>query len=308
MTTRDTEARRTLRLLLCCVVVVLLVPAGARAQDEDRGCLECHEDLLEGKVVHDPVGEGDCEMCHEGDAEEHEFTLPEPIGEACSMCHEIGSASGAVHGPVKVGKCTACHNPHASDHEKLLLAEGEKLCWRCHGRTQKRVGRQGVVENIRKVIAEASTPHEALEMGCGECHPPHDSEEQGLFAMPFPEGPYAKGFDGSYELCMACHDESLITEAQSTETGFRDGEKNLHTVHVVREKSRSCAICHSPHGGGDHLLRKQVRFGQWLLPIGYQATDNGGTCTTACHEARGYDRTLQPPVGESGENEQPQEQ
>ncbi|MDQ7005853.1 MAG: cytochrome c3 family protein [Acidobacteriota bacterium] len=304
MTTRTTERRVALVLSLLLVGVVLSVTPSGAEEGDAQSCLECHEDMIAAKVVHDPAGEGSCDICHEGDAEEHDFTLPDPVGEACSMCHDIGGASGAVHGPVKAGQCTACHNPHASEQEKLLLAEGEALCWRCHGRTQKREGRQGVVENIRKVIAEAAVSHDALEMGCQECHPAHDSEEQGLFTMSFPAGPYARGFDGSYDLCMACHDESLIVDPQSLETGFRDGEKNLHTVHVVREKSRSCALCHSPHGGGDHLLRKDVRFGQWLLPIGYEPSETGGTCTTACHETRVYDRSVPPPVLDSGSNEQ----
>jgi hypothetical protein len=39
-----------------------------------------------------------------------------------------------------------------------------------------------------------------------------------------------------------------------------------------------------------HLLAQEVPFGQWQLPIGFHATENGGTCASGCHRVYRYDR------------------
>ena len=254
----------------------------------EGSCLECHGDLAQGKLVHSPVQDESCDMCHEAEGDRHQFTLPEPIAEACTNCHDDpAEAEGHVHGPVSAGRCTSCHDPHHSEFESLLRAERPDLCWLCHGRSIRRDD-QPAVRNIRKELSEATVVHDAVEMGCDGCHPAHASERAGLFTESFPAGPYARGFEESYELCFECHDSDPILDPNSTETGFRDGTRNLHAVHVARPKSRSCALCHSPHGGGPHLLRESAPFGHWELPIGYEAQEGGGKCATACHVTRVY--------------------
>jgi hypothetical protein len=88
-----------------------------------------------------------------------------------------------------------------------------------------------------------------------------------------------------------------VTEATTTRTRFRDGDRNLHFVHTNREKGRACGICHTAHGS---LLPRQMRAavafgpGGWELPIGFSLTPEGGTCLNGCHREIGYDNR-QPP-------------
>lgn len=304
---RATEPRRgsggagaSVRPGAAVLVVVAALAAGGSVRAQERrpppdagegNCLTsgCHGDLAEGRVIHAPVELESCEACHDATGEGHRFATPDPVAEACLMCHDDpASAGGHVHGPVAAGDCTACHDPHHAPREKLLRDDLPALCWRCHARVQTWDGRRAV-RDVKGEIDRAETVHDAVELGCDTCHPPHASGRAGLFTESFPAGPYAAGIRGNYDLCFSCHDESLVDPAAS-DTGFRDGEKNLHAVHVNREKSRRCAFCHSPHGGGLHLIRETTPFGTWDLPIGFTALADGGRCATACHEPREYHR------------------
>ncbi|RMG44589.1 MAG: hypothetical protein D6718_09695 [Acidobacteria bacterium] len=282
-----------------CVAAFLLAaawPAAAQqaAPPPDAGegnCLTsgCHANLAEGAVVHMPVEDEACDLCHTPRATGHAFDTPDPIGETCLGCHDdpAGGMTGHVHGPVAAGRCTGCHDPHRSDRGKLLRADSPELCWRCHGRVQTWEGRRPV-RNVKEEIETAELPHGAVDAGCDTCHPPHASDYGRLVTDAFPDGPYARGAEGSYALCFACHDETMLEEG--ADTGFRNEQKNLHRVHVAREKSRSCALCHSPHGGAAHLIRSRAPFGQWDLPIDYEPLADGGRCAVACHEQREYHR------------------
>lgn len=163
--------------------------------------------------------------------------------------------------------------------------------------------------NVKKEIDTAGTVHPAAEMGCSGCHPPHRSDLARLFTRSFPAGPYAFGAEGAYELCAECHDLDSLLGDDSSATGFRDDRINLHRVHVAREKSRSCALCHSAHGAGEHLLRPTTPFGEWDLPVGWSAIEGGGACVSGCHERREYlrDVPLEPPgdLPASGGDQEP---
>ena len=104
-------------------------------------------------------------------------------------------------------------------------------------------------------------------------------------------------FDKSkYELCFRCHESTLVTEERTrTLTGFRDGERNLHFVHVDKvPRGRTCGLCHQMHAS---KLPKQiavtVRFGDWDLPIGFNKTENGGSCSPGCHSPKNYERNAE---------------
>jgi len=317
--TRSATDRTAARLVpLLAILLALAAPAlapGTSAQDEEGetspSCTDadCHGDLASGEGVHPPVAEGMCEMCHEGSAEDHDFRLPDPIANACVNCHDDPreGEGGHVHGPVAKGACVACHDPHRSTEASLLRAAEPDLCWRCHGRPIPREGDRAVA-NVRKEIDTADTVHPAVEMGCSSCHPAHRSDLPGLFTRSFPAGPYAFGADGAYELCADCHDLATLLGEDSSGTGFRDDRINLHRVHVAREKSRSCVLCHAPHGAGDHLLRSTTPFGQWDLPVGWSAIEGGGACASGCHERREYlrDVPLEEPRDTPGAQEEAQ--
>ncbi len=54
---------------------------------------------------------------------------------------------------------------------------------------------------------------------------------------------YAPFSKNQYALCFGCHDQSLATQERTTiVTKFRNGETNLHFVHVNRDrKGRTCS-------------------------------------------------------------------
>jgi predicted CXXCH cytochrome family protein len=137
---------------------------------------------------------------------------------------------------------------------------------------------------------------------CGTCHEPHGGSLPWMLTASYPQDLYA-GFDEeTYELCLVCHSADAFTEATSDGTGFRHGDRNMHFLHVNRpEKGRSCQVCHSAHAAGaPKLVRKEVPFGNWKLPVGFEATPTGGTCTTGCHKPLTYSRES---VNTSGESE-----
>jgi hypothetical protein len=97
-----------------------------------------------------------------------------------------------------------------------------------------------------------------------------------------------------YALCFQCHNNEIATkEFTDTLTGFRNGNLNLHYLHVNSEKGRSCKACHEIHAGNQekHIAR-EVPYGKsnWMLPVKFTKTESGGTCVTGCHKEKPYDR------------------
>jgi predicted CXXCH cytochrome family protein len=86
----------------------------------------------------------------------------------------------------------------------------------------------------------------------------------------------------------------MITRPSGTGvTRFRDGESNLHYVHVNQEKGRTCRACHEVHASKRPFhVRESVPFGSkgWLLEINFEALPDGGRCAPGCHEAKSYAR------------------
>ncbi len=84
-----------------------------------------------------------------------------------------------------------------------------------------------------------------------------------------------------------------------TLTMFRDGDTNLHYLHVNKKKNgRTCRACHEVHAAEQvHIIRNGVPYGSrgWVLPINFEPLPNGGKCQKNCHPAREYDRSLGEP-------------
>lgn len=135
--------------------------------------------------------------------------------------------------------------------------------------------------------------HGAIEKaGCTGCHDPHASTNPFLLSRSFPDGSYAVANKENFGTCFNCHKSEMIEKPVSTATGFRNGDKNLHFVHVSGDKGRSCTICHNPHGSAnDHLINDKTQFGSWEMPLRYKPIDNGGSCSPGCHAERKYERT-----------------
>ena len=128
---------------------------------------------------------------------------------------------------------------------------------------------------------------------CTPCHDPHGSQYAKLLVKEFPAGEYTPYDDKEYVLCFSCHDRNLLKFPDTSfATGFRDGDRNLHYLHVnKKDKGRNCTFCHNMHGSSNpKLIADSVPFGKWSLPLKFVKTETGGSCSPGCHKQYNYDR------------------
>lgn len=283
-------------------------PAPPRARVADA-CFACHEPVREAMTtsrrVHAPAGR-DCGICHEtetGDPPHH--GLSRPIAEGCFSCHAdleaLVAGAAAPHGAVStLAQCANCHDPHASPHPSLLRArEQTDLCLACHDRAIEAADGR-VIPDMEPSLRDRAFLHGPVKRGeCTACHAVHGASQSRLLRQRFTESFYATFDLTSYALCFECHDDGLVTEERTTTaTRFRDGDLNLHYVHVHREeKGRTCRACHEMHGSDlPAHVAESVRFegSDWELPIGFRPTETGGSCGPGCHAPQQYDRAPEP--------------
>ncbi|MEN8157871.1 MAG: cytochrome c3 family protein [Bacteroidota bacterium] len=261
-------------------------------------CLNCHTSVrMESELenIHYPF-EDDCANCHETHSSEHDGLLVDKSRDLCLTCHDMQSTldeAKVVHGVVNDEKgCANCHSPHASKNGMLLLKSGKALCLDCHSEpieTEERV-----IADIGSLVKPGNYVHGVIEMdGCGTCHFPHSSEQPFLLNSAFPGGAYAAATVENFDLCFMCHDAELMeSETTSYATNFRNGEQNLHYLHINGEKGRNCNLCHNVHGSGnEHLMADKVLFGSWEMPVGFTPLESGGSCLTGCHAEKKYLRS-----------------
>ena len=128
---------------------------------------------------------------------------------------------------------------------------------------------------------------------CTSCHDPHGGPYANLLVKEFPAGAYAPYTDTEFALCFSCHKRELLQYPDTSfATNFRDGERNLHYLHVNnKQKGRSCTLCHEVHASTSaRLVADSVPFGQWRLPLNFTMKATGGTCAPGCHQPQSYDR------------------
>jgi predicted CXXCH cytochrome family protein len=81
-------------------------------------CHRCHSRRDKGKMVHGPIGNGDCAACHEPHGSSHKALARERHETLCVTCHD--QQSSAAHFKRSRGKaCTSCHEPHSSSRPFL---------------------------------------------------------------------------------------------------------------------------------------------------------------------------------------------
>lgn len=265
--------------------------------DNDPGlCFQCHEEKeedLDLPNVHTAYKEG-CLDCHSPHTAPAQNMLLTESNELCYKCHESVktnvSNAKMVHEPLNQdGQCVNCHSPHAGELTNLLLDQQPDLCFTCHSDNSR--NKENYIDILGTIKKEFL--HEPLSEGqCDDCHLHHVSDNYHLLSAAFPKGNYTKPKVKSFEMCFQCHDSDKITsKVTTTATSFRDGSKNLHSLHVMKKKSISCQSCHDMHGADNaHLLGNVVYFGKWEMPIGFKVTPTGGTCLPGCHVQYEYDR------------------
>jgi predicted CXXCH cytochrome family protein len=302
------------------------------AQPLKELCQSCHEAQTSAKYGHGPVAAGECTVCHAPHESDQQSLLLKPGEEwMCFSCHldlqELLKKKN-VH-PALSGGCTSCHNPHGAAHPKLLAEEGAQLCFQCHDPIAAKVAKSPVVHGAvkdPKSCASCHSPHASdnaklllkpeketclgchasvltrdmtmfhgpINQGmCTPCHDPHGSQNARLLVKEFPAGIYVPYTDTEFALCFSCHKRDLLQYPDTSfATNFRDGERNLHYLHVNnKQKGRSCVLCHNLHGSrSPKLIAESVPFGKWNLPLKFVKNPTGGSCAPGCHRQQAYDR------------------
>ncbi|MEN8191399.1 MAG: cytochrome c3 family protein [Bacteroidota bacterium] len=269
-------------------------------EDPQQLCFGCHtekQEMLNHSTVHAAYDEG-CLDCHNPHGSENEYLVTDKIPNLCLECHDdMGTEfqnAKTVHNIINQEKsCISCHLPHTSQTGSLLVKEGKDLCFTCHDKKYKNEKR--TLKNIHKIVTNSKYKHDAVSTGdCLNCHFSHSSSNNYLLNSEFPFGSYAKNIEPySFNQCFQCHDGSALTQAKTlTATNFRDGDVNMHYLHISQNKGRNCTLCHNVHGSQKpHLIAKTVQFGKWAMPVNYKVIENGGSCAPGCHGTLKYVRS-----------------
>lgn len=279
-------------------------PRSAMLRGEGIGlCGRCHQELAEkiesARTVHAPVEDG-CLDCHGPHGGPHAKLLRAEKRALCNECHDdvVEEAEGASvdHAPTTTGaECLNCHEPHAADAAPNLKRAQPELCLGCHDRPVQSGDAQ--LLDVKGWLDTHETWHAPIrDGGCSACHRPHGGESFRMLKQPFPERFYASFSTEAYGLCFSCHRKALATsEWTRALTGFRDGNRNLHFVHVNNaERGRTCRACHDAHATSDpRLVRDETPYGKWAMPLQYERTETGGSCHPGCHKLEKYDRNAE---------------
>lgn len=232
--------RSTVRTLIFIIFIAIPVRA------DEKTCLsaKCHGALAQEKVVHPPVKDAACEVCHTEDAPlgpfkghpKYKLTMP-TLKETCAICHGVKDDKKVVHAPVKDGSCTACHNPHSSPNERLLIMPMPDMCFLCH-------------PTISDLSTKSLVKHGALNPTlnprlCNACHDPHTSD----YTARLRAGPPSA-------VCFQCHNKELTTpygKIMNMKAWVeRFPEKDRHGP----VKMGACTDCHSVHGSNNWRVLK----------------------------------------------------
>lgn len=292
-----------------------------KAESLNELCMNCHKQKnkkgikatisMSGAFKHKPA-EDSCVECHEVHSANHAKLLKDDGKKAlCLDCHSkledkidmrlwINSVQykhGAVDGSKR--KCLECHNPHSSNYKGILVKQQVKLCLGCHNKKLKSDEDSNMLMNMDKHLKKNKNWHKpikdvAKEGGCAACHNPHGSNHFSILRKTYSTDFYTN-LNGKKEfICFKCHKYEKIESKHSDKTGFRDGNINLHFLHVNDKKGRACRVCHDEHASKySHLIRSYTEFGGIKFPIRYTSTQTGGSCQPACHKRYEYDRVDQ---------------
>jgi len=264
-------------------------------------CLGCHEEfqgVLKRAHPHPPAQTA-CTNCHNPHNANYPKMLLQETGQLCTGCHkkiaEVMTSASVPHKALSSGtKCLNCHNPHAGEIERLLVLLPFDLCLSCHN-VDTMMGANGKkLQNMKAWLENNPDWHGPIKhKDCVACHQPHGGNQFRLLDGNYPKEFYAPYDPATYDLCFTCHKEKAFSTAQTTTlTRFRDGEKNLHFVHLQQPgRGRTCRACHEVHASKQKRhIRDGVPYGSggWVLKLNYQQTATGGSCQKTCHQERGY--------------------
>jgi len=82
-------------------------------------CVECHDPVDEGKLVHGPVAAGACTPCHDPHGSRNDNFLVAAGRQLCLNCHSQNFSQNHTENR-RNAKCVKCHDPHSSKKAYLL--------------------------------------------------------------------------------------------------------------------------------------------------------------------------------------------
>lgn len=269
--------------------------------DATNLCFSCHvitkEELGKFEFVHEPA-RNDCVGCHSPHGANNWKMVKADAPQLCYTCHEdiqqIAEHSAHTHTAVtEEGGCLACHTPHASTVQFSLKDAPMSLCVTCHNEPVTTDTKEVIPSFTAQLQDKVFMHGPVAQKDCEGCHSTHGSEHFRLLDQNYPRLFYAPFKVENYALCFNCHPDSLVlTERTADLTDFRNGDRNLHYVHVNKEdRGRTCRACHATHASDlPKHMRKSVPYGVWELPIQFEKTNTGGGCQPGCHLPLKYDR------------------
>ncbi len=275
--------------------------AGLLLDEPTNLCFGCHtttqEELGEFEFVHEPA-RNDCVGCHNPHGADNMQMVKSDAPALCYSCHaeiqKVAETSAHRHSAVTdKGGCLDCHTPHASTMQFILKDAPIALCESCHREPVKTEKGQPVPSFTAQIANKKSLHGPVAQKDCSGCHSTHGSEHFRLLAKDYPPVFYAPFDVDNYALCFSCHPQSLVLTERTTDlTEFRNGDLNLHYVHVNKERrGRTCRSCHATHASDlPKHIRESVPYGTWNLPIQFDKTETGGGCQPGCHVPLAYDR------------------
>ena len=291
---------------------------GAILKQVNALCLDCHDDF--GKVMarkySHVAARVNCVSCHNPHNAKQPKLLVEESGALCLSCHTtisnlVTNAKVKHDALTSDAKCMNCHNPHAANVEHLLTRLPFDLCVGCHGKDGIKDQDGKVLTNMKKLLAENPEQHGPVAgKDCSACHSPHGGNNFRLLTKEYPAQFYSPYDPKLYDLCFDCHEASVVKDAKTTTlTKFRNGDQNLHFVHVNKdERGRTCRACHEVHASKQkHQIRDAVPYGKtgYMLKVNFIQTATGGSCAQTCHLTRSYTNSVVPLAPKKTDSEQP---
>jgi len=208
-------------------------------------------------------------------------------------------------------ECSSCHDVHntfavdkpankPSNYLLKMTMAGSQLCLACHNK-ELETGK-GTIKDLKGFL-DANKGGQGPLKGkpCVSCHNPHGSDYWRLLVKYYVPSFYISYADGQYSLCFSCHDKDAFKVLRTTKetaqlTSFRDGDKNLHFVHVNKiSKGRTCRTCHEvcaecQSSGLPKHMKGSILFSGWNMPMNFTLNMNGGSCAPGCHGEKLYSR------------------
>lgn len=265
-------------------------------------CFQCHESTRDGletlQHIHEPVQSFNCDLCHDPHGSDNESNLVENVPTLCFGCHEeIRNTVQTAKHPHSIagepGGCLTCHTPHASSVRFGLKSDPFTLCQSCHSQDIVTADGETISGTAHQLESKLYLHGPVRQRDCGACHNSHGSDHHRLLFANYTPEFYARFDLENFRLCFSCHPQrGVLTEQTTNLTDFRNGNENLHYLHINKpEKGRTCRACHATHGSDlPKHIADWAKFGQWEMPIRYEKTATGGSCDSGCHGPRAYDR------------------